>query len=140
MPKRTTTKSIVKKSTKTTKTKEWTEGRFRAFITSTLRGGFRKYPPKYEVLKAALWGKKLNSKTGRQAIHYTCASCKHEYPAKEVNVDHIIPVVCPVEGFKDWDTFVKRLFCTKENLQVLCSKCHTKKTKEERETRNGNKK
>ena len=120
--------------------KEWTEGRFRAFITSTLRGGFRKYPPKYEVLKEALWGKKLNSKTGRQCIHYTCASCKLEYPAKEVNVDHINPVVCPKEGFIDWDTFVKRLFCSKDNLQVLCSKCHTKKTKQEREVRNGNNK
>jgi hypothetical protein len=134
----------VKKSTKTTTkpsaSKEWTEGRFRAFITSTLRGGFRKYPPKYEVLKAALWGKKLNSKTGRQCVHYTCASCKGEYPAKEVNVDHIDPVVCPKEGFIDWDTFIGRLFCPKENLQVLCSKCHTKKTKEERETRNGSKK
>lgn len=121
---------------KTSKHKEWTEGRFRAFITSTLRGGFRKYPPKYEVLKEALWGKKLNSKTGRQCIHYTCNECKKEYPAKEVNVDHVQPVVCPKEGFIDWNTFIDRLFCTRENLQVLCSKCHTKKTKEEREVRN----
>jgi hypothetical protein len=87
------------------------------------------------VLKEAMWGKKLNSKTGRQAIHYTCASCKHEYPAKEVNVDHVLPVVDPIEGFKDWDTFIKRLFCSKENLQVLCSACHTKKSKEETNTR-----
>ena len=122
-------------ASKKVKPKEWTEGRFRAFITSTLRGGFRKYPPKYEVLKEALWGKKLNSKTGRQCIHYTCNECKKEYPAKEVNVDHVLPVVDPFEGFKDWDTFIKRLFCTKENLQVLCSKCHTIKTKEEREIR-----
>lgn len=140
MRKKRISKATVKKSTKSTTSKEWTEGRFRAFITSTLRGGFRKYPPKYEVLKAALWGKKLNSKTGRQCVHYTCASCKGEYPAKEVNVDHIDPVVCPKEGFIDWDTFIGRLFCPKENLQVLCSKCHTKKTKEERETRNGSKK
>ena len=128
----------LKKTSK--KTPNWTEGRFRAFITSTLRGGFRKYPPKYEVLKEALWGKKVNSKTGRMCIHYTCNECKHEYPAKEVNVDHVEPVVCPKEGFIDWNTFITRLFCTSDNLQVLCSKCHTKKTKEEREVRNGSKK
>lgn len=115
--------------------KPWTEGRLKAFITSTLRGGFRKYPPKYEVLKEAYWGKKLNSKTGRQAMHYTCASCGKEYPNREVNVDHIQPVVDPEKGFEDWDVFVKRLFCSKENLQVLCSKCHTKKTKDERKRR-----
>jgi hypothetical protein len=55
-------------------------------------------------------------------------------------VDHVLPVVDPIEGFKDWDTFIKRLFCSKENLQVLCSACHTKKTKEEREVRSGSKK
>ena len=118
----------------------WTEGRLKAFITSTLRGGFRKYPPKYEVLKAAMWGKKLNSKSGRQAIHYTCNSCKKEYPAKEVNVDHVIPVVDPAKGFTTWDDFISRLFCEKSNLQVLCSACHTIKTRQEREVRNGSKK
>lgn len=135
MRKKKTSNTIVKASTKPTKTKEWTEGRFRAFITSTLRGGFRKYPPKYEVLKAALWGKKLNSKTGRQAIHYTCANCKHEYPAKEIQIDHIEAVVLPEEGFVSWDKFIERLFCSKDNLQALCISCHKKKTKDEMERR-----
>jgi len=26
---------------------EWTEGRYRSFITSTLRGGMRRWPPKW---------------------------------------------------------------------------------------------
>lgn len=137
MPKNKTLKSIAKKSTKTTK---WTDGRLKSFITSTLRGGFRKYPPKYEVLKEAFWGKKVNSKTGRMCMHYTCNSCKKEYPATQVNVDHVLPVVCPKQGFVGWDEFIARLFCEKENLQVLCSACHTVKTKEEREVRNGSKK
>jgi len=130
---------MVKRSSKP-KTTEWTEGRLRAFITSTLRGGFRRYPPKYETLKEALWGKKLNPKTGRQSLHYTCKECKHEFPAKEVNVDHVLPVVDPETGFENWDVFVKRLFCGKDNLQVLCKPCHDKKTKLEKGTRNGSKK
>lgn len=137
MRKKITSKTTVKKSTKTTSS--WTDGRLKAFITSTLRGGFRKYPPKYEVLKAALWGKKLNSKTGRQCIHYTCNECKREYPAKEVNVDHVLPVVDPHIGFVSWDIFIERLFCEKNNLQILCSSCHTKKTRIEREVRNESK-
>jgi len=116
-------------------TKQWTEGRLKTFITSVLRGGYRRYPPKYEVLKEASVGKKLNKKTNRQALHYVCAECKKEYPGKEVNVDHINPVVCPKEGFVDWDVFIKRLFCEKDNLQVLCSGCHDKKTLKERKSR-----
>ena len=91
------------------------------------------------MLKAALWGKKLNSKTGRQCIHYTCNECKREYPAKEVNVDHVLPVVDPHVGFVSWDVFIDRLFCDKDNLQVLCSACHTKKSAKEREVRNESK-
>lgn len=116
-------------------TKQWTEGRLKTFITSVLRGGYRRYPPKYEVLKEASVGKKLNKKTKRQALHYVCAKCKKEYPGKEVNVDHINPVVCPKQGFVDWDVFIKRLFCEKDNLQVLCSGCHDKKTLKERKSR-----
>ena len=118
----------------------WTEGRLRTFITSTLRGGFRKYPPKYETLKAASVGKKINAKTNRMAEHFTCNMCKGEFPAKEVQVDHVEPVVCPFTGFVDWNTFINRLFCDGGNLQVLCSPCHDIKTAEERIERNGNKK
>ena len=117
--------------------KEWTPGRLKTFITSTLRGGYRRYPPKHQVLKEAYVGKKENKQTGRQAMHYRCASCKGEFPAKEVNVDHIVPVVCPKKGFTTWDDFIARLFCSKENLQVLCNTCHDKKTQKERKQRNG---
>ena len=110
----------------------WTSGKLKTFITSTLRGGFRKFPPKYETLKEASVGKKINPKSKRLAEHFTCAYCKEAYPAKEVQVDHVQPVVDPVNGFLDWDVYIKRLFCSKENLQVLCSACHDVKTAEER--------
>lgn len=114
---------------------EWTSGRLKSFITSALRGAFRKYPPKYETLKAASVGKKVNKKTKRIAEHFQCKSCKKEFVSKDVQVDHILPVVCPKEGFTSWDSFIDRLFCDKGNLQVLCSPCHDKKTAEERTVR-----
>jgi hypothetical protein len=124
-----------KKSLKTSST-VWTDGRLKSFITSVLRGGYRRYPAKYEVLKEASVGKKLNKTTKRMAEHFICNHCKKEYPGKEVNVDHIRPVVDPQVGFVSWDEFISRLFCDKSNLQVLCSDCHTVKTANERKTRN----
>jgi 5-methylcytosine-specific restriction endonuclease McrA len=128
-----------KKSLKTSST-DWTDGRLKSFITSVLRGGYRRYPAKYEVLKEASVGKKLNKTTKRMAEHFICNHCKKEYPGKEVNVDHIVPVTCPVEGFIDWDVYIKRMFCDKSNLQVLCKKCHDNKTASERGVRNETKK
>lgn len=110
----------------------WTEGRIRAFIVSVLRAGARRWPPKFETLAAAFIGKKLNEKTGRECKHYECNSCKGHFPSKEVQVDHIIPVVDPATGFTTWDDFINRLYCGRDNLQVLCLTCHKKKSKEER--------
>jgi len=114
---------------------DWTDGRIKGFITSVIRGGFRRWPPKFYVLSEAKQGKKVNEKTGRVAEHYSCYSCLNSFPAKEVQVDHIEPVVDPKVGFVDWDTFISRLFCSEENLQVLCKACHLVKTKLERNER-----
>lgn len=113
----------------------WTEGRKRAFITSTLRGGFRRFPPKYECLKAASVGKKLNVKTKRISEHYLCKCCGNEFPTSEVQVDHVLPIVDPEEGFVSWDKFIDNLYCPISNLQVLCKPCHKLKTAEENKKR-----
>ena len=112
---------------------KWTEARYRSFVTSTLRAGSRKWPPKYETLNAAKTEKKINKATGRLAQHYLCAMCKQEYTQKNVQVDHIKPVVDPKKGFVSWDTYIDRMFCEGKNLQVLCKVCHVEKTKLEKE-------
>lgn len=112
---------------------KWTEARYRSFVTSTLRAGSRKWPPKYETLNAAKTEKKVNKATGRLAQHYICAMCEQEYTQKDVQVDHIKPVIDPKKGFVSWDTYIDRMFCEGKNLQVLCKGCHTEKTKLEKE-------
>ncbi len=115
--------------------KGWTDGRFRSFITSALRGGFSRFPNKYNALKDAFVSKKVNKKSGRVAAHYRCAGCSKTFPSKDVQVDHILPVVDPITGFVGWDVYIQRMFCPPENLQVLCKPCHASKTKKERKTK-----
>jgi len=106
----------------------WTEGRFNSFVTSVLRSGSRRWQPKWECLNEAKTEKKVNPKTGRIAQHYQCTSCGDEFTAKDVQVDHLVPI----GKNRSWDEFVNLLFCEKDNLQVLCKGCHAIKTKEER--------
>lgn len=111
----------------------WTLARFNSFIKSALRSASIRWPPKYQCLKNAATSKKINSKTGRMAQHFKCNSCKKEFPAKDVQVDHIIPIIDPVVGFTTWDDVISRMFCEIDNLQVLCTQCHTLKTTAEKQ-------
>lgn len=65
------------------------------------------------------------------AEHYKCAICTNEYPASEIQVDHILPVITSA-GFTTWDDYIERMFCDKENLQVVCIPCHKIKTDKEK--------
>lgn len=68
---------------------------------------------------------------------YRCEGCGALTPAKNIQADHIIPVVGP-NGFTNWDDFIQRLFCSVENYQILCKKCHDVKTlAENKERRDG---
>ncbi len=110
----------------------WTDARVRAFIVSGLRAASSRWPPKYIAKERAFRGIKTNTRTGREAKHYECAHCHGEFVSTEVDIDHIIPVVCPSEGFTTWDNYIKRLFCPTENFQTLCRPCHKIKSKKER--------
>ena len=100
-----------------------TEGMFNTFIRSLLRRGSMRWRPIYETL--------VEARVERGV--YLCSECKNHVPAsikvngkrlKGVHVDHVIPVVSDEEGFVDWQEFITRLFCEKDNLRVLCINCH----------------
>lgn len=106
---------------------KWTEGRYHAFIVNGLRGAYRRWPPKFEALGEAWVGYEKLGKTKRDIKVYECKKCRKPFPRKQVQVDHIKPVV-PKSGFTSWDDYIERLFCEKGNLQILCKKCHKGKT------------
>ena len=99
----------------------WTESRYWGFLRGLLRRGFQRFPNKYKAL--------ARSKKGRG--EYECASCRGKYKSKEVSVDHIIPCGS-LKQWEDLAPFIKTLFCTTDNLQVLCKECHDYKSLRDR--------
>lgn len=108
----------------------WTESRYFSFIRSALRGAFNKYPPKFDA--------KINARTTvegkRHRYEYQCAECGNTFRDNEVQVDHIEPAGS-LKTYADLPTFVEKLFCEVDNLQVLCKQCHKSKTQSEREAK-----
>jgi 5-methylcytosine-specific restriction endonuclease McrA len=110
--------------------KTWTKARYFQFIRSALRQAFQRYPVKQKVKNAnrtAVTGK-------RHKWLYTCAECAEEFMDKEVQVYHIIPAGS-LNDFDDLPSFVKRLYCEPEDMQILCKPCHAVKTAAERKAR-----
>jgi hypothetical protein len=115
-------------SEKTRNGGEWTEARYNSFVKGGLRSISQRWPPRYASLNTACIGQRINAKTGRWAKHYVCAACEAAFPAKDVQVDHIVPV----GKFETWDKVIENMFCEGHNLQVLCKDCHNVKTQLER--------
>ena len=109
-----------------------TEAGFRGKIKSALRKASRFWKPITECKHEARTSRQTNPKTGRLCWFSLCSKCNEEWPESQTQVDHISPVVDPFVGFQGWDEYIERLFCEKENFQVLCKPCHEKKTNEEK--------
>lgn len=108
---------------------KWTEARFFGFIRSTLRAASRRWDP---LAKQVF----LNSRrpyTGtdnRTKWEYECAGCNQWFPAKQINVDHLVPCGT-LRSYSDLPGFVERLFCEVDGLRLLCETCHEKRHAEE---------
>lgn len=94
-------------------------------IVASLRRLSYQWPPRKEVVRKARL---------RRGI-YKCNICQGEFGPKEINVDHIIPVVDITTGWVSWDIFIERLFCEEEGFQICCITCHDIKTLEENKKR-----
>jgi hypothetical protein len=119
----------------------WTEAKFMGFLKGAIRGATRRWPPKTQALKDAWVERGVYRCAGYKRMH-------HDVPVsvkvgtkrvRNVAVDHINPVVCPVAGFTSWDELIDRMFVEADGFQVLCTECHKKKTGDERKIRAANK-
>ena len=107
---------------KTYKPKPFT---LQTFLTSWLRRGSYRLP----------WRTQLMNKARLERGLYKCAHCGGGFKRAEINIDHIQPVIDPLTGFVDWNTFIERLYCGVDGLQILCEPCHQTKTTEENRRR-----
>ncbi len=89
---------------------EWSPN---GYIFAALRRIWRWSPNRRECLKSV-----------------KCIQCEGK---TKLFADHIDPVIQPETGFKDWNTYIDRLFNGK--LQPLCETCHKAKTKAEGKVR-----
>lgn len=96
----------------------------KAWIIGALRKASYRYPPRYKAKNA--------SKIGRN--QYTCSTCHGVFGTREVQLDHLVPVVGP-DGFVDWNSYIERMFCDEEGFAVVCKPCHQIKTQAENKER-----
>jgi len=104
-------------------------------IRGALRQLARKYPIKNAVLMEAIHPTEKGVRGGKQ---YVCNKCGLNFPLKDVQVDHIEPVIPVDREIEKWDEYIERLFCGPEELQVLCKECHVVKSNRENEERSTN--
>jgi len=105
-------------------------------IRGAIRRTFSRSPIVREVLMSGRREVPKFNKDGslakKPAVQYQCQVCSIWTGSTKVVVDHINPVISVEDGFRDWNTFVDRLFCDKSNLQRICDPCHDQKTATER--------
>lgn len=111
---------------------KWSQAKFNSFIKNNLRSASRKWAPIQNCRKRAHVSRGL----------YRCDGCGQEVPptvydedkrkrVKNTFIDHVIPIIDPAVGFVSWDETIDRMFCSSDNLQLLCKECHQEKSKEE---------
>jgi hypothetical protein len=118
-----------------------------AMVFSALRRAFRTYPPYKETLDDAKEEYYIDSKKGKKLrrVRFRCNKCGKKYARTNVAVDHRIPVVDftgvakQEDGETDFNIYIKRLYCARGNLQILCLPCHKEKTKDEGKQRTASK-
>jgi len=91
------------------------------FIIPILRRATYRWKPRSEAYANAR----------KERGKYECAMCKNLFGPKEVDLDHVDPVVDFKHAFIDLNTYIDRMFPEVQGWQVLCKTCHSIKTIEE---------
>jgi len=119
-----------KKSEKSHNNGKWTQSRFNSFIRGALRQAWMRWPPNQQTKKNARIKRGTYLCQGwKRKPHQVTSSVLIEGKRKNnIFTDHIEPI----GKHTDWNITITRMFCEEDNLQLLCRKCHDRKTKEEK--------
>ena len=97
----------------------------KTFLTGKLRSASLLWPARQDVYD------RIRVERGK----YKCEICEEIFKRKEIDIDHVEPVIDIQIGFIDWNTYIENLFCEADNLQGICKSCHSVKTEQEKEMR-----
>ena len=127
------------------------EAWFKRRIIAALRKLTFSWPPRNEVKKEAKVapstyvcngcgvcvydGKAKDSQSKVEALEVNLGK---KVIAGKVYVDHIDPILSIDKGFTNWDDYINSMFCSADNLQVLCHICNKEKTQDENKKRRKN--
>ena len=101
-------------------------------IKAHLRRIFGRSPAHYAAMNRV----KRTTYVGKdKMVFFRCACCGCEFMRKDIQIDHIEPVIPIDRSVISYDELVKRLFVSADGLQVLCKPCHKNKSKEENSER-----
>jgi 5-methylcytosine-specific restriction endonuclease McrA len=92
----------------------------KSLIIGQIRKTWLYSPLRREVVKRA----KVSMVKG--VTTYRCEKCRKL--TEKVQIDHILPAICPQNGWQGFDSFIERTFCDPTNLQALCVPCHLRKS------------
>ena len=108
-------------------------------IKGALRRVMSRSPMVKECREQSVHAINKGPRGGKQFVCVACGGC---FSGNNIQIDHINPVVPVDKSLQEmtWTQLVKRMFCSTNNLQVLCLDCHKLKTKQERELRKEHKK
>ena len=107
-------------------------------IENAIRKSFR-----YSVLYIDAMDRALSTEVGpRGGKRYTCACCGNHFARNQVELDHKVPVIALDSSLDNssLDELYAGIYCSLENLQVLCTTCHKAKTRKEARERAENRK
>ena len=76
-----------------------------------------------EKVEVGYW----NNGNKKFKVMYRC-TCSRLLLKGEYQIDHHVPV----EPTTDWNEYMTKLFCSVDNLNLLCLECHAKKTNQEK--------
>lgn len=105
--------------------------KLKQFVINALRRAIFKWVPRRVALDSAEVHEgeyTIIKEKDRSRKKFKCNECKGIFRSKEINVDHIQPVVDPEKGFVGFDEYIERMFCKVDGFQVLCKECHDVKT------------
>lgn len=97
----------------------------RKWLIQALRRASYRWPGRNEAMKAA--------RVDRG--QYRCNSCKRIFGRKEIQMDHVEPVIDVHRGFTTLDDYAARLIPNVDGWQCLCKTCHKFKSAQENEIR-----